>query len=160
MARQTEFLLLGALFAAACTGGAATAVDGGHDGSNSTEAGADAEAGLQEAQAPDANDGGASDALGEAAAAFCAPYLDASDPATVCVYKNCCSLLFACNFSQPCNDYNSCVVNTPLDAAPPDASFDTWVLQYCMGQYPEGGALSVAGTDCVVMLCGDSGLGH
>jgi hypothetical protein len=50
-------------------------------------------------------------------------------------------------------------VNTPLDAAPPDTDYGDWVVQYCLSQFPEGGAQSLAGTNCAETYCGDSGLG-
>jgi hypothetical protein len=157
MARHLDALVFGAALLAACNGAAALAVDGGQDGPSTLDSGFDAR--VADGRGPEASDGGPSDAVSETAAAFCALFLDSSDPATVCGFTHCCQALFTCQASPACGDYDYCITNTPLDAAPPDADSEGWVVQYCLGQFPEGGAQSLAGTSCAETYCGDSGLG-
>jgi hypothetical protein len=160
MPQRSALLVLGLGIVAACNGAAKVAMDAGGDGPTAdgptTDAGSEAEAGLIDGQPSDAS----GDTLSEAAAAYCAMYLDASDPASACGAKNCCSPLFTCQISQQCQDFYQCEVDTPLDAAPPDSGDPVdWIEQYCKGQDPEGYAQASALATCTFDYCGDSGLG-
>ena len=136
MAWGNDIAIVGVLSAVACNGSAAVVVEG-HDAST-------LDAGTADGEVPD--DASAFDALNETAAAYCAMYFDASDPSAVCGARNCCSQLFACTFGQACENFYGCEVDTPLDAAPPDAGDpEQWLIDYCTEQYPEGGAQAQAG---------------